>query len=129
MNEHRDSVQIYLQNGDVQRRIQQDILRARNKATVTIKQAAELFDFTENQLRDWEDRGLLTPERPQHETGVKGRRLYGPAEIVKLAIIRELRDAKYPPSEIPANIDQVWATIENNKQTHSSMPIIDKQVS
>src|SRR5581483_5008512 len=37
-----------------------------------------------------------------------GRRLYTPAELDKLAIIRELFNAGYAASEIPSDIDKLW---------------------
>ena len=37
--------------------------RVHEEATVTIGRAAELFGFSENQLRDWENRGFLNPRR------------------------------------------------------------------
>ena len=53
----------YLQSREVQERLQEKIGEVRAKSTVTISRAAELFEFTENRLRDWEKRGLLSAER------------------------------------------------------------------
>ena len=108
MHKHRDPIQEHLSKEDVQQRIKQAISRARSQATVTITQAAELFSFTENQLRDWEDRKLLNPERPQ---GAKGRRLYGAAEFTKLAIIQELMQEDYSPGEITPQVYRIWTNI------------------
>ena len=99
------SIREYLQKGDVQQRILKNMQRGRNEATVTISQAAEMFGITENKLRDWEEYGFLNPLRPH---GPKGRRLYAPAELDKLAIIRELINAGFAASEIPADIDKIW---------------------
>jgi GGDEF domain-containing protein len=101
----KQSIREYLQKNDVQQRILKNMQRGRNEATVTISQAAELFGITENKLRDWEEYGFLNPLRPH---GPKGRRLYAPAELDKLAIIRELINAGFAASEIPADIDKVW---------------------
>src|SRR5215469_2923429 len=107
MNEQtHEKIRKYLQNKGVQERILKNIEYGRSEATVTIGHAARLFRFTENQLRDWENKGLLKPSRPDG-----GQRQYSPAELIKLAIIRELIDAKYAPSEIPAEIDTIWNSI------------------
>jgi GGDEF domain-containing protein len=98
----------HLQRKDVQERVQRYIEKGRAEATVTIGRAAELFNLSENRLRDWEEHSLLTPLRP---TGPKGRRLYAPSELDKLAIIRELLDAGYAPSDIPPDVDSIWQVI------------------
>src|SRR5579863_10476766 len=89
------TIEEYLEQRDVQERIQQKIIDARSAATVTIGRAAGLFEFTENQLRDWElKRGWLKPLRPegasQAEQDGKKHRQYGPAELDRLAVIRVL---------------------------------------
>ncbi|WP_201367204.1 MerR family transcriptional regulator [Dictyobacter formicarum] len=109
----KQSIQEHLQKEDVQERILQNIHRGRDEATVTISRAAELFGITENKLRDWEEYGFLNPLRPG---GPKGRRLYTPAELDKLAIIRELINAGYAASDIPADIDKLWRTIRSLKE-------------
>ncbi|GER87309.1 hypothetical protein KDW_14710 [Dictyobacter vulcani] len=106
----KQSIQEHLQKADVQQRILQNIHRGRDEATVTISRAAELFGITENKLRDWEEYGFLNPLRPG---GPKGRRLYTPTELDKLAIIRELINAGYSASDIPPDIDKLWLTIRS----------------
>ncbi|GLV57621.1 hypothetical protein KDH_44570 [Dictyobacter sp. S3.2.2.5] len=106
----KQSIQEHLQKADVQERILQNIHKGRDEATVTISRAAELFGITENKLRDWEEYGFLNPLRPG---GPKGRRLYTPTELDKLAIIRELINAGYAASDIPADIDKLWHTIRS----------------
>ena len=96
----------HLQNIDAQNRIVKSIQRGRSEATVTIGRAARLFDFTENQLRDWEVRHLLTPHKSPG-----GQRLYPLSELDKLAIIRELLNANFSPGDIPDSIDKIWNTI------------------
>jgi GGDEF domain-containing protein len=102
------SIKDHLQKRDAQERIEQHIQRGRSEATVTIGRAARLFNFSENQLRDWESRGLLNPLRSKDTTG---QRQYSLAELDKLAIIRELIDAGYAPGEIPTNVDDIWRLI------------------
>src|SRR5437867_10169694 len=75
----------YLQQRDVQERIQKSMQEARAKATVTISQAAKLFDLTESQLRDWEKRGLLSTERSLSTEESKGHRQFSPDVLNKLA--------------------------------------------
>ncbi len=111
MNERdRKSVGSYLQKEDVQENIQRNIKLGRSEAAVTIGRAARLFKFSENQLRDWENRGLLHPSRP---AGPNGQRQYSLAELDKLAIIRELIDAKYSPGEIPLDVDRIWNAVSH----------------
>ena len=51
MNEPNvEGIRKYLQNKEVQERVQELMLDARSKATVTISRAANLFDFSESQL-------------------------------------------------------------------------------
>jgi DNA-binding transcriptional MerR regulator/GGDEF domain-containing protein len=99
------TIQAHLREEDVQERILQYMQKVRIEATVTISQAAELFNITEHKLRDWEEYGLLNPLRPG---GPKGRRLYTPAELDKLTIIRELIDAGFSASDIPPDIYKQW---------------------
>lgn len=106
MDERHRKIQEYLEQEDVQQRIQQDIDRGRQEATVTIGRAASLFGFTENQLRDWEDRKLLQPIR---HTG--GQRQYPPSELEKLAIIRALLNARYTPGDIPPTVGDIWKSV------------------
>jgi GGDEF domain-containing protein len=101
------SIKEHLQHEDTQKRILQHIQKGRAEATVTISRAAELFEFTENKLRDWEKYGFLNPLRP---VGPMGRRLYTLRDLDKLAIIRELIDAGYAPGDIPPDIDQLWSS-------------------
>ena len=101
MEDRNQEIKKYLQREDVQARILQNIQRGRSEATVTISNAAHLFGFTENQLRDWDEKGLLKPQRPlqeltQDSKGTK-RRQYAAAELDKLAIIRELMDKGFSP--------------------------------
>lgn len=100
------NIKQHLQDRDAQQRILKNIERAHSETTVTIGRAASLFEFTENQLRDWEVKNRLTPNK---STG--GQRLYPLSELDKLAIIRELLDAKFAPGDIPENIDKIWNAI------------------
>src|SRR5207248_4148634 len=119
MNEPNvEGIRKYLQNKEVQERVQELMLDARSKATVTISRAANLFDFSESQLREWEKRGLLKTDRPElSQDGKKttGHRQYSPEELDKLALIRELMNNGYSLSEIPSNIDGIWQQIVEEK--------------
>ncbi len=110
---NKKRIREHLQDTGAQERIQRYMEKGRAEATVTISRAAELFQLSENRLRDWEEYGLLSPLRP---TGPKGRRLYTPGELDKLAIIRELLDAGYAPSDIPPDVDLVWHTIAEESE-------------
>ncbi|MEO6891726.1 MAG: MerR family transcriptional regulator [Ktedonobacteraceae bacterium] len=105
-NQHFSSIEEYLQSEESQQRILQKIQRSRLEATVTTSHAAQLFGFTENQLRDWETRGLLSPSRSMRE-GKPGHRRYTIAELDKLAIISDLLNSGYSIGEISAHIDVI----------------------
>src|SRR5437868_7111878 len=112
------NIKRYLQSEDVQDRIQQYVQRGRSEATVSIGRVAQLFQLKESKLRDWETRGLLKPLRSKD---ISGQRLYSPAELEKLAIIKELVDeGGYAPSDIPANIEDIWydSHLPNKLQGH-----------
>src|SRR5260370_25391409 len=100
------NIKQHLQSKDAQDRILKNIERGRSEATVTIGRAAELFGFTENQLRDWEARGLVCPNKSPG-----GQRLYPLTELDRLAVIRELLNAKFSPGDIPKDIDRLWYAI------------------
>ena len=112
MNErHQRTIQEYLQQEEAQGRIQDHMQQAQANIAVTISRAARLFQFSESQLREWEKRGLLQTERPllsPEGKGTTGHRQYSLTELFKLAIIRELIDQGYTPSEIPLDIDKLW---------------------
>jgi DNA-binding transcriptional MerR regulator/GGDEF domain-containing protein len=108
----------YLQDKDVQERIQKSMQDARAKATVTISQASNLFGFSESQLREWEKRGLLNTKRSALSPDSRGHRQYTSDELDKLAVIRELINAKFTPSDILQEIDEVWELRSNDQQNH-----------
>ncbi len=108
---NQQDIKEHLRQSEVQTRIWKNIQEARSKATVTISRAASLFDFSESQLREWEKRGLLQTDRgllSQDGKGSSGHRQYSPAELDKLAIIRELIDQGYAPGDIPLDINTLW---------------------
>ncbi len=123
MNEPNiERIKQYLQSKEVQERIQDRMLDARSKATVTISRAASLFNFTESKLREWEKRGLLKTDRPallQDGKTSTGHRQYSPEELDKLALIRELMDQNYGLSEIPQNIDAIWKQVLTEQQSQT----------
>ena len=123
MNEPNvERVRKYLESKEVQERIQRRMLDARTKATVTISRAANLFSFTESQLREWERRGLLKTDRPalsQDSKTSTGHRQYAPEELDKLALIRDLMNEGYAFGEIPPNIDEIWKQILDEQQSQT----------
>jgi len=131
------AIRKYLENPAVRHRVQGDILRAREEVTVTIGRAAELFGFTENQLRDWESKGFLKPRRSKEKSG---QRLYALEELDKLALIKELTEnGKFSISSIPTAIDDVWHAIFSHTEEQrvelreitpekGAFPSIDKRV-
>lgn len=61
-----------------------------------IGDVARLLDVSRDVLRGWERNGLLSVPREAHS----GYRLYGPAEIDRLRVIRTLRRARYSTMSI-----------------------------
>ena len=113
MEDRHQQIKKYLQRAEVQKRIKEEMMRVRDEATVTISNAARLFGFSENQLRDWDEKGLLKPQRrPQDaEQDGKGarRRQYTPIELNKLAIIHELMEqGDFSIGTIPTYVDEIW---------------------
>src|SRR5690348_13782982 len=99
------SIKEYLRKPDTQEKIQRKIIEARSAATVTITRAADLFGFTDTQLRDWDRHGFVSPPRSDGANqDDKKHRQYSRAELDVLAAIRILRDGSYPITEIKQNI-------------------------
>lgn len=98
-----ERIKLFLRREEVQEQIQQRILYTRSLITVPIGGAVSLLGFSENQLRKWEEKGLLSPQREGKH------RHYSISDLDKLAIIRELIDAKFSPGSIPSDIDRIWA--------------------
>ena len=105
-----NNIRKHLEDESAQQRVQSDILRAREDVTVTIGRAAQLFNFSESQLRDWEGRGFLKPRRSKDD---RGQRLYALSELDKLALIKELLNGGYALSNIPFDVDEVWRSISS----------------
>lgn len=110
------SIEEFLERRDVRERVQKHIKEARTAATVTIGRASKLFGFSENQLRDWEKRGWLNPQRPDNDSSSeqdsKKHRQYAPGELDRLAAIRVLMDSNYSPAEISQGIDQIRRVVD-----------------
>ncbi len=126
-------IQKYLEDEAVQRHVQQNIQRSREDLAVTIGRASELSGFSISQLRDLEKKGLLNPFRPElaDAKSPTGQRQYPIAELEKLAIIRELIDAGFPPGSIPSNISEIWAqssrsSLSTQKDEGSTAPSVDR---
>ncbi|GAC1646748.1 MAG: hypothetical protein NVS4B12_14020 [Ktedonobacteraceae bacterium] len=113
----KPSIEEFLLRGNVQEAIKRNMKRIRSETTVTIGSAAQLFGFTENQLRDWEKNNLLTPLRPESGQKHYTQRQYSYEELEKLAIIRELLNARYAPSDIPQSIYELWKEIATQSHT------------
>ena len=95
----------FLQREEIQERIRERILLTRSQVTVSIGEVVNLLGFSENQLRKWQAKGLLNPQLE------KQHRYYSIQDLDKLAIIRELRDAGFTPSNIPPDIDRIWKAL------------------
>jgi len=109
MYEQRKSpIKEFLRQSVTQEKIQRKIMEARSAATVTITRAAELFDFSDTQLRDWDKLGFVRPPRSDGDKQEdKKHRQYSRAELDVLAAIRILRDAGYSITEIRQNIEVI----------------------
>ena len=132
MEDRHQQIKKYLQRAEVQKRIKEEMLRVRDEATVTISNAARLFGFSENQLRDWDEKGLLKPQRrPQDaEQDGKGarRRQYTPVELNKLAIIHELMEqGDFSIGTIPTYVDEVWDEVAGRGELQEQMEIPGKE--
>ena len=110
-----EKIQRHLKDENAQRRVHEDILKAREDATVTIGRAAQLFNFSESQLRDWEGKGLLKPRRSK---GSEGQRLYELTESDKLALIKEFLSQGYSLGNIPLNIGDIWHEVYTSAENH-----------
>jgi len=113
----KQSIEEFLLRGNVQEAIKRNMKRIRSETTVAIGSAAQLFGFTENQLRDWEKNNLLTPLRPASGQKQYTQRQYSYEELEKLAIIRELINARYAPSDIPQSIYELWKEVAVQSHT------------
>ncbi len=112
---NRQRIVRHLQDEEVQARIHSTIEQARSDATITIGRAAQLFRFKESKLREMEGLGLLHPIR--NKDG--GQRQYTWDDLDRLAIIRELVDAKYGVLEIPGDIDRLWRSLPTIRREQS----------
>jgi DNA-binding transcriptional MerR regulator len=102
------SIEEYLQQPDTQEKIQRKMIEARSAATVTITRAADLFGFSDTQLRDWDRLGFVSPPRSDGaKLDDKKHRQYSRTELDVLAAIRILRDDSYSITEIKQNIGVV----------------------
>ena len=124
-DENIERVRSHLQQRSVQERIQKYMQDARDGATVTTSRAASLFEFGEQQLRDWERRKLISTRRvlsSSVEDGklTPGHRQFTLEELDKLAIIKELLDAKFSISAIPATVDVIWREVRATEERQPS---------
>ncbi len=106
----------HLHRPDARQRISQYVQNTRLKATVTTSRASELLDLGQQQLRDWDNRGLIKTDRPtlpspqegKSSTGL-GHRQFTFDELDKLAVIKELTDqGGMSPSDLLPYIEDIW---------------------
>ena len=120
MSIQRLGIKEYLQQQEVQERIQQSLQQARSNVMVSISRAASLFGFSESQLREWEKKGLLTAIIRDEN----GRRHYTTYELSKLAVFQELfKQGNYAPSDIPPDFDDLWEHIESEEHHNLAKPL------
>ncbi len=104
----KSPIKEFLRQPDTQEKIQRKIIEARSAATVTITRAADLFGFSDTQLRDWDKLGFVRPPRSDGDKQEdKKHRQYSRAELDVLAAIRILRDGGYSITEIRQNIEVI----------------------
>jgi MerR HTH family regulatory protein len=120
--EQMQRIRRHLQKPDVQERIHASIDSARNNATVTTSGAARLLDLGEQQLRDWEKRGLISTTRlPVEGKQTQGHRQFSLDELSRLAVIKELVNAgNFTPGDfenISNSIEEIWHEVVTAAQT------------
>ena len=121
-----DEFRKYLEDGEVQQRIQKSMLDARAKATVTISRAASLFGFTESQLREWERKGYFRTDRTPLTSEGRGHRQFSPEDLDKLALMRELMvEGGYSVGDVPTDIDIIWKQVGG--KTQAQFPPVSRQ--
>jgi GGDEF domain-containing protein len=104
----------YLANPEVQERILASMQDVWDKAAVTTRVAATIFDLGEQRLRDWENRGFLQGRRTANVASQKGKtgrshRQFTFNELTKLAILKELVDVgDFNFGSIPHNVEEIW---------------------
>lgn len=112
----------YLQKPDAQERISATISSVRSNATVTTSGAARLLYLGEQQLRDWEKRGLISTTRPLVEgKQTPGHRQFSLEELERLAVLKELiEEGKFTPGEFDEHIsnliEAIWHEVEASVQ-------------
>lgn len=107
----------HLQKANAQERIRTSINSARSNATVTTSGAAKLLNLGEQQLRDWERRGLISTTRPLVEgKQTQGHRQFSLDELDRLAVMKELIDeGNFTPGEfehISSHVEEIWREVE-----------------
>ncbi len=107
----------HLQKADAQERIHTSINAARTNATVTTSGAARLLALGEQQLRDWERRGLISTTRPSVEgKQTQGHRQFSLDELDRLVLLKELIDeGKFTLGEfehISNHVEEIWREVE-----------------
>src|SRR5947207_9205273 len=116
----------HLQKLEAQKRIYASIDSVRTNATVTTSGAARLLELGEQQLRDWEKRGLISTKRPTtagKET--QGHRQFSLDELDRLAVIKELIDeGGFTPGDFEKNsnsVEEIWREVKALEHSQASL--------
>ena len=124
--EQMSRIRQHLQKPDVQKRIYASIDSVRTNATVTTSGAARLLELGEQQLRDWEKRGLISTKRPTiagKET--QGHRQFSLDELDRLAVIKELIDeGGFTPGDFEKNsnsVEEIWREVKTLEHSQASV--------
>src|SRR5690242_10946088 len=117
----------HLLKPDAQKRISATINSVRSNATVTTSGAARLLYLGEQQLRDWEKRGLISTMRPLVEgKQTPGHRQFSLEELDKVAVLKELiEEGKFTPGEfehISNHVEEIWREMEASIQAQRALP-------
>jgi len=128
-DENVQRIREYLQQPEARERIQRYMRDVQSKATVTTSGAARIFGFGEQQLRDWEKKGLISTERTSQEgKETRGHRQFTFDELNKLAIIKELtKEGNFTPAEIPAMVDAIWREVMGSEEQQTQIEARDEQ--
>ena len=131
-DENINRIRSHLQQRSAQERIRKYMVEVRDRATVTTSRAASMFNFGEQQLRDWEKRKLISTRRvstdsPEDGKQKLGHRQFNLDELNKLAIIKELiSGGGFSSGEIPATVDVIWREVMATEEQQTP-PVSQKE--
>src|SRR5579872_5855581 len=115
--EQMRNIRQHLQRPEAQERIRASIDLAHTNATVTTSGAARLLGLGEQQLRDWEKRGLISTTRlPIEGKQTQGHRQFSFDELDRLAVMKELiEEGDFTPGDFENTsslVEEVWREFE-----------------